>query len=230
MESIAVSDPAEFERVETDGSRVEQLARSITVGTEQEHGAACALEREWKLKEDQAKKLTEEVVEDGRKAWKSALALQDKLVGAYSRARQLLKAKLGAYRDAETRRIAEVARQDKLAAAKRAEDEALSRAQKAQDAGRPEVAEQIISAPVKVPFVLAPRPIDKGGVVVVERWSAEVHDLDALIRWGAADLENRRQFLAAVGPALNEQARSFKAALNAEPAPIPGVRGIKKFT
>ncbi len=224
-----IYDETAIQATETEGSAIEIYARDLSIDSDADHRAACALEREWAAKEQAAKDLVGPAVQANHRAWKESLSLQDKLVGAFIRARQTLKGKIGSFRLAEGKRAAAEAVHNRDAARRQSEEETLARAQRAQDQGQPEKAEAILNRPAPIAVSIPPRPVEKAGVSVREVWSAEIEDVDALIRWCCENLEHRRQFLLPAMPALNSQARSLKATLNTTPGPIPGIRAVSKF-
>ena len=222
-------DPQALAKVETEGSAVEQRAREIEILTAEDHELACTLEREWADREKQALALVEPACEASHRAWKANVALRDRLAGAFERARRTLKAKLGAWREAERRRIEEEARLARAAAQRVVEDEALERAKRYQDAGRPAAAEAALTILPAAPVVTAAKPPAPMGVQVRKTWSAEVNDFPALIAWVAENPAQRSQYLSANMPALNAQAKAMKEVLNTTPAPIPGVSAVSRF-
>jgi len=222
-------DPQALAKVETEGSAVEQRAKEIEILTAEDHEQACTLEREWADHEKQALALVEPACEASHRAWKANVALRDRLAGAFERARRTLKAKLGAWRETERRRIEDEARLARAAAQRVVEEEALERAQRYQDAGRPAAAEAALTILPAAPVVTAARPPAPMGVNVRKTWSAEVTDFPALIKWVAENPAQRSQYLLPAMPALNAQAKAMKEVMNSTPAPIPGVTGISRF-
>jgi hypothetical protein len=104
-------------------------------------------------------------------------------------------------------------------ARKRAEDEALASAAQAEAEGDTATAEAIISEPVQIAPVVAPRTAPAPSRLSAGRtiWSAEVTNLMALVK-AIADGKQSITLIEANIPALNKMATALKSSMN-----IPGV-------
>lgn len=118
----------------------------------------------------------------------------------------------------EERRLQDEAR-------KRAEEEALKQALKAEAAGETQEAEQIISEPVYVPPIKVVSEVPKSKESHIrETWSCETFDLMITVK-SIAEGKAPLQAVEYDMTFLNGQARSYKQSLN-----IPGVRAVSKKT
>ncbi len=228
-EPAPVIDESAVQEAELEGSAIETQATNIVIETTADHALACDLERDWSTKEKRAAALVEPARDASHKAWKANVNIYDQLVGPYERARKTIKAKIGAWREAERKRNEAEAERLRKLAERQVEDEALARAARAEAAGRPKEADALLRIMPAAPVVVAASPPESLGVSTRKNWTAEVYDIDALIRWVAENPAHRRQYLAAAMPALNQQAKAMKECMNSDPEPIPGVRAISKW-
>lgn len=213
------------EMVEREVSSLELQVNSLVIVTAEDHESACALEKRIGAALTKAKGITQPAIEAARESLEAARKVQSDLCGPLERAKPTLRAKIGAWKDAERRRIEEANRAAAEAASRLMEDEALDRAARLERAGAPAAA---MAALDHVPVVATFAPIaapQSHGVSVRKTWSAEVEDLDALILWVSQDIQARKGYLFPSLPALNAQARSLHEALN-----IPGVRPTWRFS
>ena len=101
---------------------------------------------------------------------------------------------------------------------RKAEEEALARAQELQDMGMNEAAEEAISQPVVIEKVTVAEPVKAGGESFREIWKAEVVDLMALVK-AVAEGRQPLAYLEANTVTLGKAAAMFKGTV-----PIPGVK------
>jgi len=212
------------EPLKQESSAIERLVTELVIATPEDHDRACAWEKEIAEKERRAVELTQPTVDALNKAVKEARELRDNLVTPFQRAKQALKAKIGAWRDERRSLAAQAAATAQAAIQRQAEDMALAHAAVLAESGNAAAADLVLLQPV-VPVVvpIAP-PVANNGVVTRESWSAEVTDLSALIAWVGQDIPNRSRYLTACGPELNREAKRLKSGFG-----IPGVRPVRKF-
>jgi hypothetical protein len=189
-------------------------------------------------------------IDAAHKAHKAMLTLRDEHTKPILEIEGVLRKKLGDYQAAEQRRIAEARRleeerqrqeQERIRAEqererarlqREAEEKRLAEAAELEQAGKLEQAAAAIEAPVVVeaPAPLAPPPLkplyvppapQMKGVGFTERWSAEVVDIAALVRYAGAHPE--LGLVVANTATLNALARTQKAALS-----IPGVKAVSE--
>jgi len=165
-------------------------------------------------------------------AHKEAVGQKKKAEAPLLEAEGILKRGLCAYdtareaeRQAEERRLQEVARQD---AERRQLEEAAALELQGHANADPELlweALQLLEQPVQAPVVLLERTTPKvNGLSYRDVWSARVTNLPALIRYVAAN-PGHAGLLLANGPALNGLARSLKGGMQ-----IPGVEAVCQKT
>lgn len=191
------------------------------------------------------------VIDSAHAAHKAAIAARDEHTRPLDAIEGALKTKCSAFQAIERARIErerleEEERQRKAAAlAAHAEEEARAKmesqrielAAKLEAEGRTDEAKRVIDAAVDTPVVLpawakqaapVPQPIREApksaGIGFTERWSAEVTDKLALIRFVAANPQHMN-LLDANQTALNQMARAMKSALA-----IDGVRAVSEMS
>lgn len=179
-------------------------------------------------------------IEAAHAAHKAALAGKNKHVTPLVEVEGMLRTKVGAFQQAERRRVEEEERQRRIAIEaeekrvreEQAKLEAEARARQEEEAfeaacdGEPEVAADIMKEPIEVQLLRAyhnippPAPVAKvEGLSSRETWSAEVVDLHALIKYAATCPKAMAESMLTPNLAtLNTLARQAKAALA-----IPGV-------
>jgi hypothetical protein len=156
---------------------------------------------------------------DGAK--KELLALRDGMLRPISSARATIDTTAAAY-ETEQRRIAEAETKRLMEEArKREEERQLEQAVEAEEAGDPELADEILREPTPLPVVHVAAAVAKvDGMSTQTRWGAEVVDLLALVRYVAANPQ-WVNLLEANTVALNRLAVAVKGELR-----IPGVRAV----
>ena len=196
-------------------------ARAMTVTDMDSHAAALGAVKTLRL----AEKKIEDYFEPSRKALdaakKEVLKARDGLIAPLTAARTIVDDKAAAF-EAEQRRIAmEKERILREQARKEEEDRMVAEAAFAESEGDAEAAEAILAAPVTIATVsVAPAVAEVAGVSTTTRWSAEVTDKMALIRY-VAERPEWASLLDANMPNLNRLAVAQKAALK-----IPGVKAV----
>ena len=196
-------------------------ARAMTVTDTDSHGEALSAVKTLKM----AEKKIEDYFEPSRKALdvakKEVLKARDGLIAPLADARAIVDGKAMLF-EAEQRKIAEAEQRRLQAEARKAEeDRQIAEAAFAEAGGDTEAAEEILSAPVTVATVtVAPVVAKVEGVGSMTRWSAEVTDKMALIRY-VAEHPEWASLLDANAPNLNRLAVAQKAALK-----IPGVKAV----
>jgi hypothetical protein len=215
--------PDEFRGVEQEVSALERLVHDMTINSEEEHRTACELERRLADEIAAVKARTTPGRQAAHRAWKEFCDLENHLVAPLERAKPILKALIGSWRrlkaqeaEAEAQRLRDLAR-------RQAEAEALERAQRLQDRGEDAAALAVLDRPMVAPVVITAAPLKSYGVKVQKRWSANVEDMTALLRWVLESPSERLVFVEANMAALNRQAVTYKAALN-----IPGVMAAER--
>lgn len=187
------------------------------------------------------------VIDAAHKAHKATIAARDEHLTPLGPVESMLRSKVGAYQLAERKRVEEEQRKayeaqrkaeaEARAAEERARQEAeAKRAAEAFDAacdGDEEKAKEVLAAPVKVEPVAVPRVVmapvkpaaQVAGLSSREVWSAEVVDLDALLKFCGENPAIGRTLIQPNLSTLNALARAEKAALK-----IPGVRAVSSVS
>lgn len=143
-------------------------------------------------------------------AWKEVLAQKKRHIEPLETADKILRRKASDWFAEQERARREAERRALEEARRKAEEEQIARAQLLQDSGATELAESVISQPVKVGPVKvnAPAP-DKNGVGFREVWTFEIVDASLI----------PREFLIPDEAAIRKHAQTMKGKAN-----IPGVR------
>lgn len=215
--------PEEFRGIEEKASALEVRVQALMILTEEDHQAACELERQMA---DQEKAILAEILpakQAAHQAHQRILALEKRLAGPIARARPLLKGKIGAYRRALKEAAEREAAAAREAARKQAEDEALLRAEVLAGRGEPDRALASLSAFTPPAVVVSTPKPQAHGVNVRQVWGAVVDDKLALIAWVAENPKERHVYLEPSPQALSAQAKLFKETLA-----IPGVRAVSR--
>lgn len=156
-------------------------------------------------------------------AKKEILSARDGLIAPLSEARSVYDRKAQQYEAEERRKAEERERELQAQARKQEEERKLLEAIEAEESGRSGEASAILEEPVLTPAVrVTPAVAKVEGVSSRTTWSAEVHDLLALVRFVAAHPE-WIHLLEPSMPNLNRQAVSQREAMN-----LPGVRAISQ--
>lgn len=186
---------------------------------------AVALQR-LKALRDGEKKIAD-YFEPARKAADAAkkeiLAARDGLIGPIAAARSIYDAKASEYEAAERRKAEEEQRRLQAIARKQEDERQLMAAIEAEASGNPAEADAILEERPAAPVItVAPAVAQVQGVSSRTTWSAEVHDVEALIVYVAAHPE-WSSLLEPNMPNLNRLAVAQREALA-----IPGVRAVSK--
>lgn len=154
-------------------------------------------------------------------AHKSIVAAEAKALDPVKRARDLLKPKIGNYLREQERIRQEQERKLQEEARLREEEQRIAEAAELEKQGKREEAEAVISEPIIVPTVTAPRVVPQvKGLSMRENWKAQLVDLRALVK-AVAEGKVPIQALCANEVFLNGQARAMKGDLN-----YPGVKAV----
>lgn len=173
MEAVLDTEVQEVEKETTD---IVAQATGVQITTPEGYSWAANFLKSIKTAQKRVETTFEKSVTKARDSWKEACKLRDSFADPLSDAEKLLKGKMSAY-DREQERIAAEAQAKIDADARKTREEAEARAQKREDKGNVEKAEQIRqnaeSAPVPVIVKSVPK-VD--GVKYTEFWIAEVTD------------------------------------------------------
>lgn len=175
---------------------------------------ACATAR--KNVEDRLKP----AVDAAHRAHKELTTLRSELQAPFDRARLVVEPRVVEYQRAEQARLDAERREAEARARKVAEDAQLAAALEAEQAGHDDAAEAIMAEPaivVAVPAAPAPKA---EGLVTRVTYSANVSDLQALVRYVAANPAHVGLLLPNT-VALNGLARALKGTMS-----IPGVQVV----
>lgn len=148
-------------------------------------------------------------VSSAKKAYDEARALRDTFLKPVENSEALLRQKIGAFVQAENKRLADIA----AAEAKEREKEIRRAERKAERTGAP-----VVLPPTPAPIVT--KVSTPAGVSHTVRWSAEVTDIKALCK-AVADGKAMPELVLANMPALNKLAQMAKGNLS-----IPGVKAV----
>lgn len=184
-----------------------------------------ALERIQQLRrgEKRIKELFEEPRRKADEAKKSILSLRDGLIGPLVEARGIYDRKADAYEVEEQRKAKEQERQLQARANKVEEERQLMDAIDAEERGDTVQRDSIMQEEIVAPVVtVAPQIATVKGVSKRVTWSAEVHDLYALVEYVVAHPE----WLSLIEPAMPKL--NGLAIAQHEAMRIPGVRAVKK--
>lgn len=204
--SPVVSQARAFEVTDIDSDRIAQ-----------ERGRNCRLGE--KAIEDHFAR-TKRALIDAKKAFDASVAA---LIGPIAEARAIYFAKSDTFQSEERKRAEEESRRLQAQARKEEEERQIAAAIEAEASGDMAEAEAIIQEETAAPVVtVAPAVAKVDGVSTTTRWSAEVFELLALVKYVAAHPE-WISLLEPNGPNLNRLAVSQRQALS-----IPGVRAVSK--
>lgn len=209
-----------------------QQAQSVTIAASKavhtvtnvpEHRAAQEYLTDLARIERSVKEVFAEPKSAAHAAHKSICAAESKLLDPILDARKKVTRAIGVYED-EQYKIAEAERR-RLESEARAKEEArlLAEAEAAQESGDTQLADQIIEEAIYTPTPVVhvqPQLASTAGVSSQRRWSAEVDDVAALIKYVAANPQFQN-LLTPNMPAINAMARSLKENMR-----IPGVRAF----
>jgi hypothetical protein len=197
-------------------------ARGLVVTEDKEYVGAIelgkdikALEKEIDLKFDPLKD-----------RYQIVLKMKKSLTEPKDEALALIKMKVNAYQEKQERLRREEAARQLAEAQKREEETRLAEATAFEAAGEPEMAEEIISAPMELPPIELKRAVPSvAGSHTSEVWSAEVTSLLMLVRHVASHPSDIN-LLMSNEPACNSRARSIKDV----DLGIPGLRGVRTIS
>lgn len=219
---ISIENPAPPSIVQ-ELSPVVAAAKAFQVVDQESH--ALALERIKTLRNGE--RSISEYFEPSRKAADQAkreiLAARDGLIAPLADARCIYDRTAAVYEAEEKRKAEQMERELQEKARKQEEERKLLEAIDAEESGDKATAEAILQEPVTIPAVrVVPSVAQVQGVSTRTSWSAEVHDLHALVRYVAAHPE-WIHLLEPAMPNLNRLATSQHEAMT-----IPGVRAISQ--
>lgn len=205
--------PAEMEAtaycLESDALEFPAQARAIKIVDNKSYDLACEIIKAAKAKEKEVVALFAEPKDRAHKAHKSITALEAKLLAPIKEALTSLDREISRWRREQELERQRVIEEQRRAAIKAAEDEKLRLAIAAEAAGKREMAEKIISAPVLPVFTPPPPPAPAAnGVGSRENWKFSVAN-EALIP---------REYMTPDEKKIGQIVRAMKGATN-----IPGV-------
>jgi hypothetical protein len=209
--------------VEKEIAPILSQAQGIAVRNKDEHKLALHVILDISAKERFIQDLFADSKKAAHQAHRSITALEKSLLEPLTKAKRVVAIKCDEYEEAERRRAdAERRRLEDEARKKQEEDKKLD-AILAAESGDDNEAEAILEQPVVVPAVKVESEAAKvEGVSTQKRYSAEVTDKMALIKYVAANPE-WECMLDPNMPVLNRMAVSMRENLN-----VPGVRVIVK--
>ena len=208
--------------VEKEVAPLVERAQAIAQGVVNDEG--CSTAEQYLISVANKKKFAVQVLDPFRKvafaAYQATLDEIKKWTDPLDHCRQTVEPVVFRYRQEQEHQRQEEARKLQEAETKRLEDEALRRAEAAAVAGDDVRADAIMEQPIVAPKPVLPAAPKTAGVASVQRWSAEVFDLLALVQAAAAN----PQLLACLKPdmqVLDSYARAQKAQMR-----IPGVKAV----
>jgi hypothetical protein len=208
--------------VEKEVAPLVQRAQAIAVGVVNDEG--CATAEQYLLNVSTKKKFAVEVLDPFRKvafaAYQATLDEIKKWTDPLDRARAVVEPVVFTFRQNQEHQRQAEERLLQEAEKKRLEDEAIRRAEAAAIAGDEVAANAIMEQPIVAPKPVLPAAPKTNGVASVQRWSAEVYDLRALVK-AALDYPHLLSCLKADMQVLDSYARSQKAQMS-----IPGVKAV----
>lgn len=158
-------------------------------------------------------------------AHKTACAAKKKVEAPLAEAETTIKRMMATYQTEQERRQREAQAQLDAEMKRIEEEKRLAAAEKMVDAGLPEVAESLLSAPVVVAPVRVAPLAKADGVSFRETWRAEVTDLIDLVKWCGTRPDMIPLLLQPNQTGLNQLARTQKQNMS-----IPGVRAVSDKT
>lgn len=195
---------------------------AMQVTSKDEHGSALEVYRAIALREKAVKAFFADFKEKAHQAHKAICDKETAVLAPLAQAKAIASQKINTYTAAEEKRKREEEVRLQEQARKDAEERQIADAEQAQKDGRAEEAESILNQETEVPIVKVQTKTAKiAGVGTQKRWSAEVTDRAALIKWVAAHPENA-ELLEPNMPALNKLAIALKAGFN-----IPGCKAVE---
>lgn len=146
-------------------------------------------------------------VKKANAAWKSLVALRDKMLKPFADAETLVKGRMGQYQWEQNEKRRKEAEQAEAAARKLAEDERLNQAEAAERSGDKAAAEALLDAPI-VPVAAAPVTTPEApkvkGTSYREDWDFQITNPNILPRqYLKPDLEAIRKVVKALGRNAN---------------------------
>lgn len=209
--------PELIEQVAERALSVPDQARSFTISTADDYQRADGLLTGWREIEAQVHAAFDSVVDAAHKAHKEAVAQRKKYLDPLEQGRSLLKPKMAKWNWEQERIRLEAQRKAEEEARKREEEERLAAAVALEQAGEPEAAEEVLSAPAVPAPVFVPKAIPKTDTKFRMQWYAEVVSLRALCK-AVAEGKVPETLIEANMPALNKMASALKQSMS-----VPGV-------
>lgn len=206
-----------LEQVERKALSVPEQAKAFMIATPEQFIEADSLLVAWRGIEKEVHDAFDPIVDAAFKAHKEAVGQRKKYLDPIEQGRAVLKPKMAEYQREQERVRQEEQRKAEAEALARAEQEQIEAALAAEQAGEPEVAEQIISEPVAPEPVFVPKATPKTATTFRTQWYAEVTDIKTLCR-AIADGRQPVALIEPNMPALNKMATALKSTLS-----IPGV-------
>ena len=222
MDTSSPDKETAIQTVEKEVAPLVERAEAIAQGVVNDQG--CATAEQYLLSVADKKKFAVKVLDPFRllayEAYQKTLAEIKKWTDPLDKCRATVEPVVFRYRQEQEHLRQEEARRLQDEEKKRLEDEALRRAEAAAVAGDDVQASAIMDQPIVAPKPVLPATPKTNGVASVQRWSAEVYDLKALVQAAAAN----PHLLACLKPdreVLDSYARAQKGQMN-----IPGVKAV----
>ena len=201
---------------------IELMAKveGFTIATAEEYQASGDLLRDIKARQKAVTSTRTDITKPMDAAKKHVMDLFKPVSERLIAAEQTIKAAMLIFSSGEeARQRAEQAERDRIAEVERKRFEA--RAEKAREDGNAEKAAVLEETATQVAAPPVEAPTKAAGVHTVTTWSAEVRDMQALIRWAAENAGSR--YLEPNMKMLNGEARILKREMA-----IPGVRAVSE--
>ena len=210
--------------VESKALSLPEKAKTIIILDQQTFKAACEFREVIKAFEVEISKEYDDIIKKWNDGHKASIAKKKTAITPVLEAKRINDANISRYLNEQERirkqeefRLAELAR--------KAEEEArLAEAEAYEAAGDKETANEIINEPIKAQAIVLPKANLNTGINMRETWSAEVVNLEQLIR-AIADKQVSISAVEANMTYLNGLARTQKSGMN-----IPGVKVVSKKT
>lgn len=202
---------------------LELKVAQLTIADKESHAVGLELGKSL----NRVRKFVQQLYEDPKRiaheAHSKMVAAEKKWLQPVDKAKSLLDGKLSNYERQERERAEKEARDREAEASRIEQERQLAEAVAAEEAGDTQLADSIMAQePERAVIVATPELADVKGAASQTRWSAEVVDFAALVKYVAEHPEHR-ELLQPNDTALNGVARALKANMR-----IPGVRAISK--
>jgi len=213
-----------IETVEMQALSIPEKAKALIVASNEQYEQGESLLVSCKQMEHEIHEAFDGIVEKAHLAHKEAVAKRTSFLKPIEEGRIILKVKMIAYQTEQERIRQEEQRRLEAEAKERAEREALEQAIAAEQSGDTETAEAIISEPVYVAPVIAPKVAPAASRLSAGReiWSAHEVDLMLLVK-AIAEGKQPVTLVMANMPALNKMASALKSSMS-----VPGYRAIMR--